>query len=356
MRKANNAYNSSINTVSISKAIAIIMMVMVHAGINNVVAAFVCMFHMPVFFFVSGYCFKEKYLCDVKTFIKRRFSLYWNFVGFVSVFVLLHNIFIHIGFYTVESIHNSLVVPYYSTRDFVKQIVLVYCGMNNQEPLIGGFWFLRSLLLGAIIAVCSIKLIKNKVVAFLFIFLVSVFCTLLPNEKLAFWSSHFFIAAFFYTAGFVYKSYLSKVDFSLLSAVILFAVVFIISRLHPCSTMSFDTKNIAILAFCGSAGAIATLRLSSVLDDLFNNKIKKTLVFIGNHTLSILTFHFISFKVVSICLIIFYDLPYIELSRYYISSCGNYWWLVYSIFGVVSPLCISWLFNLGKNIVCQRKD
>ena len=31
-----------------------------HAGIPDVISRFIVMFHMPLFFFMSGYCFKEK--------------------------------------------------------------------------------------------------------------------------------------------------------------------------------------------------------------------------------------------------------------------------------------------------------
>lgn len=47
-------------TVSICKAFGIILMVMIHAGIPG--DTFVSMFHMPLFFVMSGFCFKDKYL------------------------------------------------------------------------------------------------------------------------------------------------------------------------------------------------------------------------------------------------------------------------------------------------------
>lgn len=46
--------------VTIAKGIGILLMVAAHAGIPDVISRFIVMFHMPLFFFMSGYCFKEK--------------------------------------------------------------------------------------------------------------------------------------------------------------------------------------------------------------------------------------------------------------------------------------------------------
>lgn len=48
--------------VSITKGIGILLMVIAHAGLPEMFSRFIYMFHMPLFFFMSGYCFKEKYL------------------------------------------------------------------------------------------------------------------------------------------------------------------------------------------------------------------------------------------------------------------------------------------------------
>ena len=52
------------NNIDIIKGIAIILMVYGHTF--GVARDFIYLFHMPVFIFVSGYCFKEKHLgqCD----------------------------------------------------------------------------------------------------------------------------------------------------------------------------------------------------------------------------------------------------------------------------------------------------
>lgn len=57
-------------SVSIAKAIGIFLMVLGHAGLWDSALNYIAMFHMPLFFFMSGFCFKEKYLTDISTFVK----------------------------------------------------------------------------------------------------------------------------------------------------------------------------------------------------------------------------------------------------------------------------------------------
>lgn len=57
--------------VVIAKAIGIMLMVAGHASLPYFVARFIYMFHMPLFFFVSGYCFKESHLNAPINFVKK---------------------------------------------------------------------------------------------------------------------------------------------------------------------------------------------------------------------------------------------------------------------------------------------
>ena len=52
------------NSVTVSKGIAIILVVMINARCPELLLSWLCMIVMPTFFFMSGYCFKDKYLND----------------------------------------------------------------------------------------------------------------------------------------------------------------------------------------------------------------------------------------------------------------------------------------------------
>ncbi len=58
-------------SISISKALAIFLMVIAHARCPLWGQYYINMFHMPLFFFFSGYCFKESYLGDFYLYAKK---------------------------------------------------------------------------------------------------------------------------------------------------------------------------------------------------------------------------------------------------------------------------------------------
>lgn len=60
-------------TISIMKGIAIIGVVAGHCGVSQWTENFVNQWHLAVFFFVAGMCFKEKYTLRPKLYIKRTF-------------------------------------------------------------------------------------------------------------------------------------------------------------------------------------------------------------------------------------------------------------------------------------------
>ncbi len=127
------------NAVSITKAFGIILMVLAHSGFSKTGDAAINMFHMPLFFFMSGYCFKEKYLSSFKEYLMRKIKgIYLPYIKYSVLFLLLHNVFYHVGVYK-----NA-----YTLYDFQFRAVRIFFSMTMHDQLLGGYWFLRSLLWG----------------------------------------------------------------------------------------------------------------------------------------------------------------------------------------------------------------
>lgn len=149
-----------------TKAVGIILMVLAHARFLEYGNLWINMFHMPLFFFMSGYCFKEKYFDDFKGYsLKRIKGIYWPYVKWVLLFVLIHNLFYSIGIYTDNRAYLGAkggAVELYQISQ-APMILIDILLMNQCEQLLGGFWFLKSLLYASFIGYFLIKIFRKSV-------------------------------------------------------------------------------------------------------------------------------------------------------------------------------------------------
>ena len=137
-------------SVSIAKGIAIILMVTAHARCGIWWQYYINMFHMPLFLFMSGYCFKEAYFSDTRSFVTKRIKGIWlPFVKWQLIFLLLHNIFFSLDIYNGEYGFRGRVSHEYSIGETLKNAVFIAVTMSHGEVLLGGFWFLKSLFVGS---------------------------------------------------------------------------------------------------------------------------------------------------------------------------------------------------------------
>lgn len=329
--------------VSMAKGMAIILVVVGHSlPLENWARNYIYMFHVPLFFYVSGYCFKEKYLNDALTFVKRRLrGLWWPFVKYGIPMVLLHNVLCAIHVY------GPLcdVVPY--TLPQMGVAVLKQFAMSGAEPLLGAYWFLNTLF-GASLLFYGCRRLAGSKWAVAILLTGSVACLLLVpytgGLRIVF---RMFLAGTYMALGHLFAGMESQEDrFMILTRikrpipVILLAALVAVGEWmlpHEMTDATLPTLLPCILtALAGiwmlwgvcqwllAAGSRLMVRLSHVLD------------FIGNHTLTILTWHFLCFKVVTLLIILLYGLPMDQLEVLPIieEQAAQGWWMVYALAGV----------------------
>ncbi len=149
-------------SISITKAFGILLMVMAHAGCPKVAHDFIYMFHMPLFFIMSGYCFKLKYVDAPKQFVWRRIKgLYFPYVKYGLLFLIFHNVCFSLNIYNGKFGYNGQVSSLYSMSDFAHHAVRIVTSMIGNEQLLGGYWFLRCLFWGSLIGYATIKYIPR---------------------------------------------------------------------------------------------------------------------------------------------------------------------------------------------------
>ena len=143
--------------VSMAKGLAIVLMVLGHTSFNEYGGKFIYMFHMPLFFFLSGYCFKSSYLSDFKKFaIKRIKGAYVPYVKWGLLFLLLHNVFYRLHIY--DALFGDTL---FGLRDFGINALRVFTLLHS-EKLLGGYWFLQAYFVASFIFFLVVWLSKNR--------------------------------------------------------------------------------------------------------------------------------------------------------------------------------------------------
>lgn len=334
-----------VSSISMAKGVAIILMVLAHTQFSLYGDHLIAMFHMPLFFFLSGYCFKEKHLLDAKRYvIKKLKSVYLPFAKWSLIFLAMHNILSYLNVY-----NNT-----YTISEYVKRAFHIVTAMQDFDPLLGGFWFLRTLMWASIFSFFLIKIaVKSNWRALAY--LVECVCLLVVCSLMNYLKLHIpyfyvgereLLASFFITTGWMYKNAGLKIEENKIIIPILTLFVIIGSVIWPCSMITLETWKILPYSISALAGTLAIFGICKVLEKWGGQVLK----YIGDNTLTILIWHFSIFKVVSALIIWIYGLPLSTLCEFPVikNYSQNGWWVVYLVLGVSIPSLMSKVNVLKK--------
>ena len=73
--KIENTASAHNPTLSIAKALCIILMVVGHSGCPAYLHDWIYLFHMPCFFLISGYLLKDRYIDNLKLAVRKRLKV-----------------------------------------------------------------------------------------------------------------------------------------------------------------------------------------------------------------------------------------------------------------------------------------
>lgn len=343
--------------VTYSKAFAIICMVLAHAADDQPICDYIVMFHMPLFFFFSGYCFKDKYLTQPITFFQRKIKgIYFPYVKWGIIFILLHNIFLDLHIYdTIIGFHDKGQVRY-TTQDIYTNIKECLF-LSHQEQLLGGYWFLKPLFWGNIIlySLLAFKkyVLKDSKYSFLLYALLFVSSIVIGNKYkfiLPYFnvSSQDLSASLLLLTGYLFS--LHKVQ--LLNCQPLYSIFSIILLVSGANYWKMGMggafyDNLIIFPYLATSVFFTWFIYSFFKQNQFkiNRLLSQILSYIGNHTLVILTWHFLSFKVVSLAIINYEQLPINRLAEFpVIKDYSTFGYVAtYFIIGLILPLTINYL-------------
>lgn len=348
------------SSITVAKGIGIILMVLGHSigeygDYLTPVRSFIYMFHMPLFFALSGYCFKEKYLTDFKTFTWHKVKgLYFPFVKYGLLFLLLHNVFYHLNIYNGQYGWRTYVSHLHTWQETLDKVYFNIILFTRSEQLLGGYWFIVQLFWASIIAWIVIRIIRNPLIGSCIVLIMSVlydkFIPTIPYSAIGGLS---FFFAFFFLTGYAIKKFdvkIVKYQGLLCVLVVWVSSVFWKTEMQSCNKYT-------LLPYCITAilGTLMTMQLSRTIATLTKGYFKLFFIFVGEHTLEILTWHLLCFKVVTFLAIWVEDKPIEMLSQFPILNDQNYpvWWLFYLIVGVGLPLLGVWIRKKAM-VMCTK--
>lgn len=304
---------------------------------------------MPLFFFLSGYCFKEYYLNDFKLFIKKKALGYYKpFLIWVIIFCLLHNLLYEMNLYSNE----------YSLNEILSHIGNAFL-FKYDEPMVGGFWFLREIFCANLIAWFGIfgmgRVVKLLKLSDIIIYSIIISITLLTAFILSYsnfdnWTVSFLGASYVMT-GYIFK--IKNITIKKTTGIVVLAVSVVLSLLleYDLSMLASSGKRTIASYFIAMIGIVGVFTLCTSLGKYLNTFFE----YIGNRTMDIFTFHFLSFKLVSFIIVTYLGEEWIRISEHpYVQGVEGQHWIAYLIVGILGSLMIASLIESLKKIVFQK--
>jgi len=267
------------------------------------------LWHVPVFFAISGFFLKdEKLLCPRSFIMGKLKTLYlWTLCFYIPA-VLLHNVFFDIGFYSSSVSYGGKEISIYSSIDFVKQILAVFL-FAGREPIVGALWFSYVLLLSlfaysVITWICK-RICKNADIVgirmFLCVFFAVVSCVLSNKMGL---TLNRFSNTLVVTAIICFGQYLFQKRNVQFDSVFVFAVSIVLS--WQCAVLSgnvFLNNNSYHDFFHLFGGCFCMLYvvcfISKKIESFYCGKV---LAYIGKKSFYIMALHLVAFKLGAILL------------------------------------------------------
>lgn len=149
-------------------------------------------------------------------------------------------------------------------------------------------------------------------------------------------------AALFFVSGYGYQK--SGISWHKTIWIIPVGIISVTVSKHywPASLLNFEWWMVPCYFMTAIGGLLAVWSISSLIEKR-QSKIRNLLVFIGNNTLTILTWHFLCFKIVSLAIILIYGLPITRLAEFpvIVEFTTQGWFIVYFIIGIGIPLAFS---------------
>ena len=340
--------NSQNVRINITRGIGIILMVLGHSHCPG--TYYIYLFHMALFFILSGFCYKTEHTDSfnglLRYFDKKVIRLYVPYVIFNTIFVIVDKVVFNSGIDTNGVIH------------LIKEGFF----MNHGSTLSGAFWFFRIMLMllitygfiDYVLKKISITrkhtLIAHSVISVIFL---AMGYYLSRRHLMLFGIERVMSYYILFHMGRIFKE---KLTFSLNHLKRILIIAFCLVVLVICKrfgNIDLDVNqyvNPVFLLVTSIAGWFMVYELSYYFSLI--GWTSKLLTVIGTNTMSVVIFHFLMFKGVNLIQIMVYDLSMEQINAFPVLINRPFWWMLYTLVGVTIPVGISLLY---KRLIPHRK-
>lgn len=343
---------TEISYINVAKGIGIFLVVWGHSTANIYIKHFIYLFHMPLFFFVSGYLFNEENLDTPSKFIKKKLRrLYLPFVGWNIFALLFHQLFCRIGLYPKEQI-------FISWRQISVNIAKILMCVE-MEDIASPLWFLPILMAAEMIyfAICYLqkKLGLKHVIVNILTIVLFLAAYIIPNNGNGVIRAFILvvIALFMLNLGaFARKNIITvrkTVEYILLVLAVLFLVI--AAFYIDINMIQMRLGNPLGYVLCGVSGIYFIFFISKRTW----GAIEKWLVGLGRNSLSVLALHYYAFSIVTFAQKYIY---HGDFNGYYgivthladQDILKSIWTLVYVAAGLTLPILIKQIMEYLKTV------
>lgn len=369
----------------IFKGFGIGFIVFGHTG--KVGGAIVYLFHLALFFFVTGYFFnEEKYGGRPFSYFGHRLGGAWpRYVMYCMFFAVTHNYAVIHGLMPEGQV-------LYDTREFMNSVIssLVF---ERPELYSGPMWFVPLWLLGAGLFAGAVyagrsfsEMLRNRKLRYVrqdaIILILTAACMIVglyaveKSINVLYHMELAFVIEPFFALGYFMKKYFphwhEKLPWPLM--IVLSVGIFYIFTRFIEAGIWFDLASQYIFGMWfyvgGILGIIFTILISGLVEKIaFKGEVLKSLPFagrasnplagllalMGRYSFDIMALHIFVFKMIDMVLRkIYYRDPGMDISAYP-SPLSQNWWVLYLTLGVLVPLMAGILLNRVKKTFCLKQ-
>lgn len=329
-------------TVSLAKAIGIIFVVVGHSGCPTMLSRFIYQFHMPLFFFLSGFFYKETNVKQsIRYMLKKVKGLWWPFQKWCLPFVFLQPIFDSMGF-----MKHSL-----GSTAIMKQTLLCIFNMSGATYFSSGVWFLRDMFIGLIFLTILLLLFNRFTKSFdqsmlcAVILIFALYCLFnyfelnicISGKKIL--QSRTFYSTAFICLGWYFKKYIYDKIMRMnicLSGIISFSFLIFATFCLPKTSINVGLSHVHLGLMTSLMGLILVLSATRIFKK--SSFLTEIMQFIGDNSIIIFFLHTLSFKIVSLYLVYECNFPIDQLAN--VSIKHSYYWMLYTLVGVGLPMLV----------------